>query len=363
MPRRVAGVFVLGALTACGASAVTPPSVATAPPSLAPQIACGDFHSCLLAADGTVTCWGRNAEGELGDGTTVNRSTPTAVVGVAHATQLALAHHASCALLQDGTVTCWGGGNAWNDGKPRDGVAPTPVLGIRDAVAIDAGGLLICAVLRSGAVSCWGDDATLAASKARPPTAGAKSVTVAEAHACALMQDGTVRCWGDGDWGGVGDKAYSAPAVRGVTAVTSGDFLACAHDAAQKTWCWGGNEQGELAKPADMEPHVAPVEIPQVAGAKTVVAGESHLCAVMPDATARCWGSNGDGELGRGTQGEPQLPGPLGALSSVAEIALGADHGCARLDDASVYCWGANTQGQLGDGTLLSKTSPVKVAF
>src|SRR5271154_2162083 len=105
MPRRIAALLVV---TACGSSptpAISPATGATtsavgpASSPTPPQIACGGFHTCQLVGDGTVTCWGRNAEGELGDGTTQNRTTPTRVAGITNATALALGHHSSCALL------------------------------------------------------------------------------------------------------------------------------------------------------------------------------------------------------------------------------------------------------------------------
>ena len=126
----------------------------------------------------------------------------------------------------------------------------------------------------------------------------------------------------------------------------------------------GRNEQGELGKlPPDSDYHPKPAEIPGVTGATQVVAGEAHLCAIGADKKATCWGSNGDGELGRGTQGEPGTPAPLGTLGAIEEIALGADHGCARTKDANVYCWGGNAQGQLGDGTTQNRLSPVLVTW
>src|SRR5438105_334566 len=162
-------------LFACGGGGKTPvaptttsnaaPDAPGAPTSTradAPvQIASGDFHTCALMGDAAVRCWGRNAEGELGDGTTENRSKPTPVKGVSNAKQIAMAAHSTCALLADGTVTCWGGGRIFGEDKQKDKMPPTPIKGIEGAVTIDGGGLLYCALTKAGAVKCWGDDTDL----------------------------------------------------------------------------------------------------------------------------------------------------------------------------------------------------------
>jgi len=312
-----------------------------------------------------VRCWGRNKEGQLGDGTADNRATPVVVQGLTDVAQLALGANSSCALIRDGTVRCWGGGKAWGDGKARTNVAPTAVAGVSGATQIDAGGLLICAALRSGRVQCWGNEGdSVPPGASAPPQANAVEVSAAEAHACAVMKDGTVRCWGDSPWSGVGGPSLAAPRVSGATRITTGDSMACALLSSGKVTCWGRNDQGELGREPDNDWHADAIAVP-VEGVAIVVAGESHVCATLRGGSGKvvCWGSNGDGELGRGKQGPPERPGAVPALDGVVELALGADHACARASDATIWCWGSNAAGQLGDGTNERRTSPVRVAW
>ncbi len=72
------------------------------------NIGLGGNHSCLIANDGTVQCWGYNADGELGDGTTTERHAPQRVLNLSGITQVAGGSHHTCALKSDGTVWCWG---------------------------------------------------------------------------------------------------------------------------------------------------------------------------------------------------------------------------------------------------------------
>jgi hypothetical protein len=74
----------------------------------APMIAAGTSHSCALLGDGTVSCWGSNGTGQLGDGTQTDRLTPVQVVGLTDAVAIAAGSNHSCALHGDGTVSCWG---------------------------------------------------------------------------------------------------------------------------------------------------------------------------------------------------------------------------------------------------------------
>src|SRR2546428_11944051 len=83
----------------------------------------------------------------------------------------------------------------------------------------------------------------------------------------------------------------------------------------------------------------------------------------------RCWGENVEGQLGNGTTANPStgppgssVPVAVSGIAGAASITTGAYHTCALLGDGTVRCWGRNGQGQLGDGTLTNSTNPVRVA-
>ena len=95
----------------------------------------GNGFSCATLTDGTVQCWGLNGNGQLGDGTTTDRSTPVQVSGITTAAQISLGYTHSCAILQDGTIECWGQNfyGQLGDGTNSDSATPVQVSGITTA--------------------------------------------------------------------------------------------------------------------------------------------------------------------------------------------------------------------------------------
>lgn len=354
----VPSAYVVGPAAIDAGAPQTPASSAPGPaaPNAVISIVSGDYHACVIMADATVRCWGRNLEGELGDGTTAQHATPVPVLGLTGVTQLAAGSHATCALMGDKTVRCWGSGTAWGDGVSRNKQPPTPVPGVDDVVAIDAGGIIFCARHTTGAVTCWGDKGI---SRGALPTANATQISVNEAHACARVAGGAVRCWGDSPWNG----AFSDPGVLGARDLSTGDSFACVVLASGRASCWGRNEQGQLGRPVDYDDHGKALEVAGLGEVTDVDVGQAHGCGILTDGSATCWGSNSDGELGRGSTGDPALPGAVPGLAGVIEISLGNDHVCARLKDATVVCWGSNKEGQLGDSTTTDRARPAPVVF
>ena len=125
------------------------------------QLCAGGSFACGLLSDGTVKCWGRNDDGQIGDGivgTSEDRYMPTAVVGLSNVRSVACGTDHACALLADGTVSCWGSGSDGRNGTTTgDTGTPTPVPGLADIVQLDAHGPS-CAASSTGDVYCWGSN-------------------------------------------------------------------------------------------------------------------------------------------------------------------------------------------------------------
>jgi alpha-tubulin suppressor-like RCC1 family protein len=320
--------------------AVTPRTVPTAPGGRTSNLntlgVAGAEHACVVVGDGTARCWGANFSGQLGDGTTTSSSTPVTVKGLSNAVAVSTGAISACALLADGTARCWGHNEdgQLGDGTTTRSLTPVTVKGLSNAVEISAG----------------------------------------YTHSCALLADGTIRCWGYNFWGQLGNgelanRSLTPVTVKGISdavAITSGYQHTCALLGDGTARCWGDNANGQLGDGTHGEsydrPTPTPVTVFGLSGAVAINAGTSHTCAVLGNGTARCWGSNWDGQVGNGTTTNfVTSPEPVTGLSNVVAISAGWFHSCATLSDGTGGCWGSNLFGALGDGTATNSSVPVRV--
>lgn len=264
----------------------------------ATQLAVGSRHTCAIVDTGQVKCWGSNAAGELGLDDAVSRGgyagsmgdmLPSVDLGGGLAVQIAAGFHFSCALLDDGSVRCWG----------RNSLGQLGQGSLDDAIGEAPGDMASLLPVNLGT----GRTATLI-------SAGGETV-------CAILDDQSLKCWGDNRFRqlGIGQTAFH----KGRTASTMGDNLPAVDLGSGRT-----------------------------ATAVSVGSG-SNVCALLDDATVKCWGGNTYGGLGLGDATGRGGPGTMGsALPSVdlgsnaiaVQVSAGEGHACARLADGRIKCWG-----------------------
>jgi alpha-tubulin suppressor-like RCC1 family protein len=289
-------------------------------------ITAGAGFSCALLGDGTAQCWGKNDYGQLGDGTTTNSDTPVTVVGLTDAVALTTALEHTCARLGDGSVQCWGRNQfgQLGDDTTTDSAAPVTVIGVGAATAISAGGHHTCVLLIDETVTCWGRNEHgelgngTTTNSAVPVTVigvgGVGAISAGGRHTCALLTDRTAQCWGSDASGelGNGEVTRSRPPVTvtgltGAIAITAGFQLTCALLADGTARCWGRNEWGQVGNGSHTptgggdEPNAVtlPDTVIGLTGAVAIAPSALHTCALMADGTARCWGNNSFGQVGR----------------------------------------------------------------
>lgn len=386
---------------AAGADTRTIPAVNLGTGRTAVAISAGDYHACAILDDGTAKCWGRNVNGELGQGVTGGANAnigdqagemaalqPIDFGPGRRVLEIAAGQDFTCARLDDATVKCWGRGT---DG--RLGIGSTAALGIAQGdIAASAGVALgtgltpvqlslghyhACAILADGAgarsAKCWGDNQWGQLGRGNVGDLGDAPGELGDAlpaidlgtgrsplylmatggHSCALLDDRSTKCWGLNTWGQIGLAAgNNAPFTDGQT---------------ERTTCNGasgptrpldciGDQPGEMgdALPA------------AVAASQTtrLSIGFRHNCVQRVGSTGLyCWGSNEQAQLGTGSGGvtgqsgsivgdEPNeigtQPATLVKGRTIEELTAGGFHTCVMYSDLTINCWGFNNFGQLG---------------
>ena len=347
-------------------------------------IAAGGEHSCAVT-DGIARCWGANYYGQLGNFTAGKQWVPATVAGMGSSVA-AVAGGAShtCALtggddINGRSAWCWGGNaeGQLGDGTTQGRLAPQPPAGIPTGVsAVAAGGEHTCALTGAGAarsVVCWGSG-QITPTPVSGLSGPIQALAVGVYHACALTGDastgGGVKCWGGNYRGQLGDGTTTNSSVpvdvlgltSDVKAIAAGQNHTCALTVAGTVKCWGADDSGQLGGF-----WAASLATPQEVGglgapAQAITAGLGHTCALTEDGAVKCWGANESGQLGNGLTTMSYEPvDPIGLAGDVQAIAAGRAHTCALLgagSNASVLCWGNNRAGQLGDGTTIDHLTP-----
>jgi alpha-tubulin suppressor-like RCC1 family protein len=361
-----------------------PEPVEAATTSSADTLAEGTAHACALSPDGVIRCWGDNTYGQLGNGTTVASLTPVAVLAtvggapLTSATTITAGAYHTCARLSNGSVKCWGrnASGQLGDGTTTNRSVPVVVKRLAGATSIGAGAAHTCARLSSGLAKCWGLNASgqlgdgttsrrLTAVTVKSLSA-VKAITAGANHTCAITGSAkTVKCWGNNSSGQLGigstSRKLTATTVRSITGATSiaaGSAHTCAvAGSTGAVKCWGGNKSGQLGDGSTTRrlQAVAVRTTPTAAltRATAVAAGAAFSCARLTSGVVKCWGANASAQLGDGTTSTRLRAVTNAGLSGTTRIAAGASHACAQAASSGggVACWGSNGSGQLGDGT------------
>lgn len=351
----------------------------------------GGTHTLALGSDGNTYAWGRGLEGQLGDGTTTEMSTPVAVdvpAGVTF-TQVSAGYDFSVALGSDGNTYAWGNGRF---GQLGEGSLESSVPVVVDVPAgvtftqVAAGHDFSVALGSDGKAYAWGSgyfgqlgsaltDSSVPVPVDLPAGVTLTQVAAGYGHVVALGSDGNTYSWGFGLFGQLGNGAATdswAPVTvdlpAGVTStqVVAGDLHSLALGSDGNAYAWGYGTDGQLGDGTLFTTSAVPVrvEVPAGVAFTQVAGGASFSLAVGSDGQAYVWGLATYGQLGDGTA-NPQAPLPVAAALppgvTATRVTAGYGYSAALGSDGNAYAWGLGDDGQLGTGDATRSSVPVRV--
>ena len=339
----------------------------------------GYSYNAALQTDNSLWSWGSNKDGQSGDGTLLNNSSPkkigtdtdwkTVVTGTNH----------TVALKKDGSLWAWGNNKygQLGDGTSVNKSIPTRIGSATDWQTITAGNQYTVALKKDGTLWAWGDNyfGQLGNGNSSDPSIPTqvgtdkdwKTITVGYFHTIALKTDGSLWTWGGNDDGQLGDgtvtKSYSPKKVGTDTdwkTICGGGSHTLAIKTDGSLWAWGQNTYGELGNGTTINSSI-PIKIGTSTDWKTLGAAGDHSIAIKTDGSLWTWGYNSHNELGNGTYSNSLTPVQIGSGKSWQAVTAGWYYTTAVSTDGVMWTFGDNADGQLGDGTTVNKNVPVIV--
>lgn len=285
------------------------------------SIAAGFLTTCGLAFGGDAFCWGDNEYGSLGSGDSPPRSAvPVAVASEVNFNSITVGGLHACGLGSEGEAYCWGfnGFGQLGDGTTTDRSTPVRVAVDATFRSISAGYIHTCGITTAGQVLCWGlnefgqlgDGSTV--DRSIPGAVGGQrqftEVSSGGLHTCALTEAGEAFCWGFNDFGQLGNgttqevlQPLSVGEMR-FASLSAGGLHTCGVSTEGAGYCWGYNGSGALGDDT-LQDSAFPVLVEGGYSFGLIRSGLHHTCgAVVQEGRVVCWGYNRFGQLGDGSR-------------------------------------------------------------
>ena len=290
----------------------------------------GGIHTLAIDREGNLWAWGLNNYGQLGDGTTTDRTNPVQIKIGTKFTQVSTGSCYSTAIDSEGNLWTWGLNNYGQLGDGT-GINKTSPIKILDGIKFT-------------------------------------QISAGEDHSLAIDNEGNLWAWGYNYNGQLGDGTTTNKTTpvqikdsTKFSKISTGVDYSIAIDNEGNLWTWGRNYKGQLGDGTTTDKTI-PKQIKKDTKFLKISAGRAgHVLAIDIEGKLWVWGQNPYGQLGDGTTINRTSPVQVKSDTKFTEISAGNAHSIAIDDKGNLWTWGRNEKGQLGDGTTIDKTSPVQI--
>lgn len=330
------------------------------------KIDAGKHHSALVKADGSVWLWGDNSNGQLGIGDEIWSPVPLSrSVKLIYASSVVQGDGFTAILAQNGRVWTWGknASGQLGDGTTTDKDLPVKVM-ISNVMAIAAGKEHMAVVKNDGTVWTWGNNShgqlgngTTDNSSVPVQVSGTslfKSVSCGSTHTLGIDESDAIWAWGNNASGQLGNGTNDdSSAPLQISSSLTFTRISCAYDHSMgiddqgSIWAWGSNSEGQLGN-GNTDNSNIPVQASGTQIFVDVSGGKNHSLAVDNEGVAWAWGDNAFGQLGIGSVIDMHVPTKVISSDNVTGVCAGSDHSLLLIDGL-VWACGNNSKGQLGN--------------
>ena len=294
------------------------------------EVSVGDNHSLGIDSEGKLWAWGNNSDGQLGDGTTTNRTTPVEVKSDKKFKHISAGYHNSFAIDTEGYLWAWGtsGGEHWalGDGSTTTYKKPKQIKSDTKFVQVSAG-LYYC---------------------------------------LAIDSEGNLWGWGKNDYAQIGDGTRtSVKAPKKIfegtqfKEISAGEYHSFAIDVNDDLWLWGFNGN---SLDSDKIYITVPTKVEENKKFKKISSVYDHNLAIDIEGNLWSWGKNDCGQLGDGTTENRTELKQIKPGIKFNDI-LAAHISSYAIDIyGKIWAWGYNSGGRLGIGTYTKmETEPIQI--